>query len=47
MNSNVNLVEIFYFTDEFCKEFSKMVRGHQLKLKASPKTATDKNRENR
>jgi len=31
MNSNVNLVEIFYFTDEFCKEFSKMVRGHQLK----------------
>jgi len=25
MNSNVNLVEIFYFTDEFCKEFSKMV----------------------
>jgi len=30
MNSNVNLVEIFYFTDEFCKEFDKMVRGHQL-----------------
>ncbi len=30
MNSNVNLVEIFYFADEFCKEFDKMVRGHQL-----------------
>jgi len=37
MNSNVNLVEIFYFTDEFCKEFEKMVRGHQLEQDAGKK----------
>ena len=30
MSGNVNLVDIFYFTDKFCKEFDKMVRGHQL-----------------
>ena len=30
MNSNVNLVEIFYLADEFCKEFHKLMEGHTL-----------------
>ncbi len=30
MNSSANLVEIFYYTDGFCKEFYKIMRGHQL-----------------
>lgn len=30
MNNNVNLVEIFYIADEFCKEFYKTMEGHTL-----------------
>ena len=30
MNSNVNLVEIFYFTDKVHKEIQAMVRGYPL-----------------
>ncbi len=30
MNENVNLVEIFYITDEFCKEFYKTMEGYTL-----------------
>ena len=37
MYSNVKLVEIFYFADEFCKEFNKTMRGHQLEEKSAKK----------
>ncbi len=30
MNKNVNLVEIFYIADEFCKKFYKTIQGHTL-----------------
>ena len=30
MNMQANLTEIFYFTDEFCKEFNKTMEGHTL-----------------
>ena len=30
MNSNANLVEIYYIADEFCKEFYKNMEGHLL-----------------
>ncbi len=30
MNNNANLVEIFYFADEFCKEFTETMRGHLI-----------------
>ena len=30
MNKNVNLVEIFYIADEFCKDFYKTMEGHTL-----------------
>jgi len=30
MNSNANLVEIFYIADEFCKDFHKTMEGHIL-----------------
>jgi len=30
MNKNVNLVEIFYIADEFCKEFYKTIEVHTL-----------------
>ncbi len=30
MGNNVNLVEIFYLADEFCKEFYKVMKGHTL-----------------
>ncbi len=30
MNNNINLVEIFYIADEFCKKFYKNIEGHIL-----------------
>ena len=30
MNGNINLVEIFYIADEFCKDFYKTMEGHTL-----------------
>ena len=30
MNKNTNLMEIFYYADEFCKEFHKVMEGHTL-----------------
>ncbi len=30
MNKSTNLVEIYYFADEFCKEFYKVIEGHRL-----------------
>jgi len=30
MNNNVNLVEIFYLADEFCKEFELIMRGRHV-----------------
>jgi hypothetical protein len=35
---NANLVEIFYIVDEFCKEFQKVMEGHQLSKDPSKKT---------
>ncbi len=37
MNKNANLVEIFYQTDEFCKEFEKVIKDHQITENSSTK----------
>jgi len=37
MYSNVILVEIFYFADEFCKEYDQVMRGQQLEQKSGKK----------
>jgi len=37
MNSNVKLVEIFYFAGEFCNEYDQVMRGHQLEQKSEKK----------
>ncbi len=37
MNSNANLVEIFYLADEFCKEFYQVMEGHLLEQNNSKK----------
>ena len=34
---NTNLIEIFYFVDEFCKEIEKTMEGHLLSKDASKK----------
>lgn len=34
MVSKAKIVEIFYFADEFCKEYYKVMRGHQLQHEA-------------
>jgi len=38
MDIRPKLVEIFFFTDEFCKEFSKTLEGAQLTTDNSKKT---------
>jgi hypothetical protein len=38
MDIRPKLVEIFFFTDEFCKEFNKTLEGVQLKSGSSKKT---------
>lgn len=37
MNNNVNLVEIFYLADEFCKDFNKTMTGYRLDDKSGKK----------
>lgn len=37
MNSNINLVEIFYLADEFCKEFELIIRGHLIEKESGLK----------
>jgi hypothetical protein len=37
MNNNVNLLEIFYLTDEFCKESDKTTKGYRLPSQSSKK----------
>ena len=37
MNNNVNLVEIFYLADEFCKEFELIMRGHHIERESGLK----------
>jgi hypothetical protein len=37
MNNNVNLLEIFYLTDEFCKESDKTTKGYRLPSESSKK----------
>ena len=37
MNSNANLVEIFYQADEFCKEFYKVMEDHTIEQNNSKK----------
>ena len=37
MNSNVNLMDIFYFADEFCKEFNKTIEGYQIDTNSGKK----------
>jgi len=41
MNTNANIVEIYYLVDEFMKEFNTTINGHSLELK------TSKNKRNR
>jgi len=47
MFNNVNLVEIFYLPDEFCKEFDKTMKGYRLsdnsdkKRRNKPSTLSD------
>jgi len=37
MNSNTNLVEIFYLADEFCKDFNKTMAGYRIDDKSGKK----------
>jgi hypothetical protein len=30
MNNSINIVEIFYLPDEFCKEFDKTMMGYRI-----------------
>ena len=47
MNNSVNLVEIFFLTDEFCKEFDKTMTGYRIsdnndkKRRNKPSTLSD------
>jgi len=37
MKNYVNLIEIFYLADEFCKEFHKNMAGHQIEINTGKK----------